>query len=100
MGKRVIIDTDECIGCESCVELCSEVFVFNEEKYISLHMLLVFYPIDIIFLDKNKKVVDLKHKAKPFELHIRSKHTAKYVIELQEGIINKTRTALGDLIEF
>ena len=28
----VIIDTDECIGCESCVELCSEVFAFNEDE--------------------------------------------------------------------
>lgn len=32
MGKKVIIDTDECIGCESCVELCSEVFAFNEAE--------------------------------------------------------------------
>ena len=32
MGKTVIIDADECIGCESCVELCSEVFAFNEEE--------------------------------------------------------------------
>ena len=29
MAKRVVIDADECIGCESCVELCSEVFAFN-----------------------------------------------------------------------
>ena len=32
MGKRVVIDADECIGCESCVELCSEVFTFNEAE--------------------------------------------------------------------
>ena len=32
MGKFVVIDTDECIGCESCVELCAEVFAFNEEE--------------------------------------------------------------------
>jgi ferredoxin len=32
MAKRVVIDTDECIGCESCVELCSEVFAFNEAE--------------------------------------------------------------------
>jgi ferredoxin len=32
MGKKVVIDTDECIGCESCVELCSEVFAFNEAE--------------------------------------------------------------------
>ena len=32
MGKKVVIDADECIGCESCVELCPEVFAFNEEE--------------------------------------------------------------------
>jgi ferredoxin len=32
MGKTVVIDADECIGCESCVELCPEVFSFNEEE--------------------------------------------------------------------
>ena len=31
MGKKVKIETDECIGCESCVELCPEVFEFDEE---------------------------------------------------------------------
>ena len=30
MGKKVYIDTDECIGCESCVELCPDVFEFDE----------------------------------------------------------------------
>jgi len=32
MGKRVVIDADECIGCESCVELCADVFTFNEAE--------------------------------------------------------------------
>ena len=35
MAKRVIIDADECIGCESCVELCAEVFTFNEAEEIA-----------------------------------------------------------------
>ena len=30
MGNNVIIDTEECIGCESCVELCPEVFEMDE----------------------------------------------------------------------
>jgi ferredoxin len=37
MGKRVIIDADECIGCESCVELCAEVFAFNEEEVFAFN---------------------------------------------------------------
>lgn len=32
MDRLVYIDTDECIGCESCVELCPEVFDFNQEE--------------------------------------------------------------------
>lgn len=32
MGTNVIIETDECIGCESCVELCPDVFEFDEES--------------------------------------------------------------------
>ncbi|MEJ5366232.1 MAG: ferredoxin [Desulfosoma sp.] len=31
MTKKVYIKTEECIGCESCVELCPEVFGFDEE---------------------------------------------------------------------
>jgi ferredoxin len=31
MSKRVYIDTEECIGCESCVELCPDVFGMDEE---------------------------------------------------------------------
>jgi ferredoxin len=31
MGKKVIIETEECIGCESCVEICPDVFEFDEE---------------------------------------------------------------------
>jgi ferredoxin len=32
MAKQVVIETEECIGCESCVELCPEVFAFNEDE--------------------------------------------------------------------
>ena len=31
MAKNIRIDEEECIGCESCVELCPEVFRFDEE---------------------------------------------------------------------
>ena len=31
MGKSVYIETEECIGCESCVELCPDVFMFDDD---------------------------------------------------------------------
>lgn len=30
MGTKVIIEAEECIGCESCVELCPDVFAFDK----------------------------------------------------------------------
>jgi ferredoxin len=30
MTRRVVIDEDECTGCESCSELCPEAFSFDE----------------------------------------------------------------------
>jgi len=30
MGKIVVIDSDECTGCEACVELCPEIFVYDD----------------------------------------------------------------------
>ncbi len=31
MAKQVNLDQEECIGCQSCVEICPEVFGFNED---------------------------------------------------------------------
>jgi ferredoxin len=30
MPEKVIIDQDECIGCEACVEICPAVFSFDD----------------------------------------------------------------------
>lgn len=32
MAKKVVIDTNKCIGCESCVEICPEIFEFDDEN--------------------------------------------------------------------
>ena len=32
MGKSVLIDTEECVGCESCVEFCPEIFQFDADS--------------------------------------------------------------------
>lgn len=31
MSKKVTIDTEECIGCQTCVELCPDVFSFDND---------------------------------------------------------------------
>jgi len=75
------------------------IFIFDKEKIISLHMFFVFYPIDVLFLDKNKKVVQIKENFKPFRIMI-PKKPAKYIIELPNNTIKKTNTKVGDTIRF
>lgn len=73
------------------------VFPFGSERIISLHMLFVFYPIDVLFLNKNGKIVEIKKNFKPFTVYTGIRR-AKYAVELPCGIINKTK--LNDKIEF
>ncbi|MBW2975671.1 DUF192 domain-containing protein [Candidatus Woesearchaeota archaeon] len=75
------------------------VFIFSKEKIISLHMFFVFYPIDVLFLDKNKKVVETKIGFRPFTF-CTPKNKAMYVIELPSGTVKKTKTSRGDIISF
>ena len=66
------------------------VFIFNKEARRDLHMLFVFFPIDVLFLDKNKKVADIKKNFKPFSYYT-PKAKAKYVVELPVGMLKNTR---------
>ena len=45
------------------------VFVFRKEKIIPLHMLFVFSPIDVLFLDKDKIVTEKKENFRPFSFY-------------------------------
>lgn len=75
------------------------IFRFKKERIISLHMLFVFYPIDVLFLGKNMAVVDKKENFRPFSFYS-SKKMAMYAVELPEGAIKKTKTEAGDRIVF
>lgn len=77
----------------------SLVFAFGREKIVPLHMLMVFYPIDVLFLDKNKKIVEIKENFRPFSFYT-PKRKALYIIELPSGIIKRTGTKVGDKVTF
>jgi len=75
----------------------SLVFVFRHEQIIPLHMIFVFYPIDVIFLSKKKMVVELKQSFLPFTFYSPS-NKAMYVIELPAGAIGRSKTRISDQI--
>ena len=87
------------LGLMFSKKITSLIFAFEKEKIIPLHMFFVFYPIDILFLDKNLAVVEIKKNFRPFSFYTPKKKAA-FVIELPQGAINKTKTEVGDKINF
>ncbi len=75
------------------------VLKFQEEVKISLHMMFVFYPIDVIFANSRKEIVDIKEGFRPFDTYA-SRRNAKYAIELPAGTVRETKTKVGHKIEF
>ncbi len=68
------------------------------ENASDIHMLFVFQSIDVVWLDKNKKVIDIKENVKPFTSLIRPKIKAYYVIELS---LKKAKLfKLGNKVDF
>jgi len=60
-------------------------------------MVFVFFPLLAVFLDGEKKVVDIK-RLNPFTFYT-SKKMAKYVIELPKNLA-KINVSLGDKLKF
>lgn len=76
------------------------VFIFDKEEKWSLHMLFVFFPIDVIWLNKEKEVIDLKENFRPFSLLAKPKEKANFVIELPAETIKNSNTKIRDKISF
>ncbi len=64
----------------------------------SIHMLFMRFSIDVIFIDKHDCVVGLVEHIKPFRLSPIF-FQSQYAIEVSEGVIRQTKTAIGDQIE-
>lgn len=63
-------------------------FVFAEEAAVSLHMLFVFFPIDVVYVNKEKKIVDIKKNLRPFQPLILGP-PSKYILELNDAKLLK-----------
>ncbi|MEK6845498.1 MAG: DUF192 domain-containing protein [Nanoarchaeota archaeon] len=57
------------------------VMFFSEERIISLHNFFVFFPINVLIVDKEMKIVEIKRNFKPFRFWS-SEKKGKYVVEL------------------
>jgi uncharacterized membrane protein (UPF0127 family) len=75
------------------------IFVFPDEDTRGFYMKNTRIPLDIIFLDANRRVVSIA-TMRPYELKTTySAKPAKYAIELNAGVAKETGVAIGDTIE-
>ena len=57
-------------------------FVNKKDGHYSVHMLFVFFPIDVVWLDKDFEVVDVRRNVKPFTPLVFPGGRNRYVLEL------------------
>jgi uncharacterized membrane protein (UPF0127 family) len=80
--------------------------VFPEKGNHRIWMLGMRFPLDIVFLDSEKRIISIHENASPLGFNPRTWKTycsekhAKYILELVPGTVKKTGTRHGDLVGF
>lgn len=70
-------------------------FKFGEMRKFRVHTFFVFFPIDLIFLDRNFKVVEVETNLSPWSIYNPS-NESRYLLELPKNKAEGVRE--GDLI--
>ena len=77
------------------------VYLFVERResvaQTAIHMFFVFFPIAVVWLDRDRQVVD-KKLARPFRPYYAPRHPAKYYIEGPPSLLE--RVSVGDRLKF
>ncbi len=74
------------------------IFVLEKPSSIGIHMLFMRFPIDVIFLNKEKRIAGLA-QLKPWTGH-KAMKDIKYIIETNPGTIGKYEISIGGQMDF
>lgn len=96
--EKGLMNRDKLAGNEGML------FIFPKEKVYSFWMKNTLIPLDIIWIDKNKKVVFIKENAQPCKSlicpSINPLVKAGYVLEINGGLAKKNGIKLNDTVLF
>ncbi|MBI5389320.1 DUF192 domain-containing protein [Candidatus Woesearchaeota archaeon] len=73
------------------------IFFFAKETKVPIHMMFVFFPIDVLWLNAEKRIVAMKENLRPFRYYD-PKVKAQYVVELPQGTIKKHKLVFGNTL--
>lgn len=68
--------------------------IFPEERYIYLHTCFVFFPIDVLVINEQQKIVEIKYNLRPFQFW-NSKQKGLFIVELA----SPSSYELGDKVQ-
>ncbi|MFH1458435.1 MAG: DUF192 domain-containing protein [Candidatus Omnitrophota bacterium] len=89
---------------ESLAQGAGMLFVFEEEKIHAFWMKNMRFPLDIIWADADKKIVDIYENVSPCPQeacnNIIPKAPAQFVLEVNSGFVEKNKIKTGDFLEF
>lgn len=76
-------------------------FVFDDVSERYFYMKNTKIPLDLIYINENKTIVSFQKNAKPFdETSLPSNAPAKYVLEVNAGLVNLWKLSVGDSIDY
>ena len=94
-------------GKEGLAENEGMLFVFEKEGYYGIWMKDMNFPIDITWLDKDKKIIHIEKNVGPetypkvfYALKENNPILNLYVLETEAGFFEKFKIKIGDLAEF
>ncbi len=71
------------------------VLSFPSEQQIDLHMLFVFFPLDVVWINESGRIVQIERDVQPFVWHVRGTR-AQSVLEVRAGAARGLQ--VGDLL--
>ena len=76
-------------------------FPFDQEGQYYFWMQNMHFPIDIVWLDKDYKIVDLTKNLKPdsYPNSITSQKPAQFILEINAGLSDKYQLKIGDTVD-
>jgi uncharacterized membrane protein (UPF0127 family) len=105
---QVVIANDNSTRSRGLMEVSSMrdnqgmLFIFPDNDYRTFWMKDTLIPLDMIFIDQEKKVVNIESNTTPnrTDIHYSSKYPAMYVLEVNAGVASANSITNGSTLNF
>lgn len=108
VGFNVVIANDNDSRSRGLMDVSSMednqgmLFIFPDNDYRTFWMKDTLIPLDMIFINQEKKVVNIESNTIPMreDIYYPSKHPSMYVLEVNAGVANANSITIGSRLNF